>query len=637
MPRRKLPPSGYDDEPKHSLNMPASKLPCSNNVSVKNELVTMEDESIIKNVYRKDHGTIIGDKKQLSCKNEKNTTHSNSQLNCEQSDGTRNETDNNILSEEEDDIQTDFIIERDGKKFYRIKRDVNSHHARGYIEESKMTDEMFLANELLYVNSELEHGEDGFASIFIQKSTVNVVSDTLAYIWDVNTLLWERVSVKELIGYITPLLRNVLDKCVVGTKTLKDFKPYESSMKTARVLLNKLSSLKNITSFVMMRLELKARNFEANLNRIPHLFPCDDKTTVDLRTGVARPRIQEDMFSFCNPVHIVDTDLDKIHEFYASIFEDKNETIQFKQTYGGYCLTGETCDKSFLVCVGPGGNNGKSTEIAAFAAIMPNWCQAISKSVMVKDRGNDRHQAGRATTELNRLFHLRMAYYTESEDGDCFNEKTIKNISGGDDITFRLLQKEEFVGKSQAKLVLFSNFPVDWDVNGDHDKDIFSKRQRYVNYNRKFVEKNIEDCGPDEKPKDMSMESNLKGPWRNAHFSWLVKGAVEFYRHHSLNHCIPIPTDCKNDINRIMSENDRVQLFIDDMMEILPNGEVTSSDAYTLFKHWNRDSNFMNQKNFSLKLKSKGFDVKRSNGIKFVGLQFKQNAKELLKNHDFIN
>lgn len=130
---------------------------------------------------------------------------------------------------------------------------------------------------------------------------------------------------------------------------------------------------------------------------------------------------------------------------------DGNEDVlEWLLCYLGYCLLGNPADAVFLMIYGAGGN-GKGTLSRVLLALFGSYAVALDAEV-IQDSGRGRHPAS-----LNRLRGKRLAVIDELDEDARWNNRVLKQITGGDAIEARNMHKDPSTFKAQAGIIIFAN------------------------------------------------------------------------------------------------------------------------------------------------------------------------------------
>ena len=173
---------------------------------------------------------------------------------------------------------------------------------------------------------------------------------------------------------------------------------------------------------------------------------------IDLRTGRLQPHRREDYITKIAPVHFdPHATCPTWMAFLRRIMNGDQDVIDFLQRAIGYSLTGATVDHALFFAYG-GGQNGKSTFFETLAALLGEyWQKAPTEILMVKDRTTG------IPNDIARLVGLRMVVAAEVEEGSRMAEKQVKDLTGGDTLVARFLNKEFFEFKPTHKVWMYGN------------------------------------------------------------------------------------------------------------------------------------------------------------------------------------
>jgi putative DNA primase/helicase len=132
------------------------------------------------------------------------------------------------------------------------------------------------------------------------------------------------------------------------------------------------------------------------------------------------------------------------------IFDGDSEIVSFLQRWAGYSLTGVTSEQKFLFAYGTGAN-GKGVTSSTVAGVLGDYAMAAPAAVFMASN-NDRHP-----TELAMLRGARLVMASETEGGRAWAESRIKQLTGGDKISARLMHRDFFEFTPQCKLQIAGN------------------------------------------------------------------------------------------------------------------------------------------------------------------------------------
>jgi putative DNA primase/helicase len=173
---------------------------------------------------------------------------------------------------------------------------------------------------------------------------------------------------------------------------------------------------------------------------------------LDLRTGTFRERQRGDLITKQSPVAFdPSASCPTWLQFLARIFRDDHELIGYIQQVTGYCLTGLTVEQAFFLLWGSG-SNGKSTLLKVLLKLFGAYGLQTPADTFLS-----RTQDGRATPDLARLQGARLVVAIESDEGCRLAEGTIKQMTGGDNITARRLYAEVIEFEPTHKILFATN------------------------------------------------------------------------------------------------------------------------------------------------------------------------------------
>lgn len=173
--------------------------------------------------------------------------------------------------------------------------------------------------------------------------------------------------------------------------------------------------------------------------------------TLDLRTQQLHAHRREDRITKLMPVtYDREATCPRWEAFLQTIMQGSDELVQFLQTAFGYTLTGMVSEQCLFFCYGKGAN-GKSTVLDTLRGLLGEYGSVADFSTFL-----DRKQDG-PRNDIARLAGSRMVTAIEAGDGHRLAESVVKNLTGGDKITARLLYREAFEFVPTFKLWLATN------------------------------------------------------------------------------------------------------------------------------------------------------------------------------------
>ena len=170
---------------------------------------------------------------------------------------------------------------------------------------------------------------------------------------------------------------------------------------------------------------------------------------VDLRTGARGPHDRERRMTKVTTA-TPQGDCPVWRNFLVNVTGGDDELQDYLQRVVGYCLTGDISTHALFFLYGTGAN-GKSVFVNVISTVLGDYAANAPMDTFMESR-SDRHP-----TDLAGLRGARFVSATETEQGRRWNESKIKAITGGDDITARLMHQDFFTYRPQFKLLIAGN------------------------------------------------------------------------------------------------------------------------------------------------------------------------------------
>ena len=163
---------------------------------------------------------------------------------------------------------------------------------------------------------------------------------------------------------------------------------------------------------------------------------------------------------------------------------------------------------------------------------------------------------------------MRFANISEPSRGLVLNAAQVKSMTGNDSINARFLHENSFDFAPQFKLYINANYlPV---IN---DMTLFSSgRVIIIPFDRHF----------DESEQDKSLKREFaKAKNQSAIFNWLLEG----YRLLT-EEGFTQPESVRAATDSYRHDSDKIALFMEDTLQVDPNGEERTSDVYYRYQRW---------------------------------------------------
>ena len=353
---------------------------------------------------------------------------------------------------------------------------------------------------------------------------------------------------------------------------------------------------------------ISARQFDSK----PELINCKNGT-YDLQAMRFRKHDWRDFLTMQTNFRYTQTppQCGRWERFIAEITEGDTDKAEYLQKAAGYAVTGFNREECMFILWGKSTRNGKSTLLNAIQYALGDYGTVAPVSVICT-HGTSRN-ADSATPTLARLAGKRFVTMAESNQYGRLDEETVKQITGGEEISARNLYESPITYLPQFTLWLSCN-----DLPEVRDKSVFaSDRIRLIELNRHFSE-----AERDETLKDyFRQEDAMQGI-----FKWLTDGYA-MYRQQGLK----LPDSMKQSLRKYESSNDVVAQYIISNCSEIPTGSTFITDLYIRYKTFCKENGYyiMNARKFAENIQEKYEVRKDENGRNYaVGLILKQETKQ---------
>ena len=282
--------------------------------------------------------------------------------------------------------------------------------------------------------------------------------------------------------------------------------------------------------------------------------------------------------------------------FLDKIFAGNAELIGFIQRTIGYSLTADVTEEIFLILWG-NGNNGKSTLTDTIGAVLGDYTRVAAPDIFMRNKVNQH------PTEIADLKGARFVSSEESDKNIRLNEGRVKMMVGTRKIKARMMRQDFFEFEQEYKLWFATNHkPV---ITGT-DNGIW-RRIQLVPFKVKIPEHEVD------KHLLKKLDKELSGILK-----WAVEGCLAWQRDG-----IQIPDIVKAATEEYRLESDILGSFIDDCCVLGLNIRVKAGELYSKYETWcdENGENSISNREFGKQIKIRGFDTKKSNGIRcYIGI-----------------
>jgi len=228
---------------------------------------------------------------------------------------------------------------------------------------------------------------------------------------------------------------------------LKSFKPdddrREYIKKKIGVVHNILISFKKTTQKDHIVREvcdiIEDNKFEDNINKQEYVLPLKNKRVINMNTLEIRERTINDKFTYecgADYIDLTEEQEQQAKDYFMSLFCNNEDTMKCVLNIIKSCFTG--IPLRYLFVATGSGRNGKSLLFKLLKIMFKGGMDVISKDVILEKKSNSN-----LNTEMEKLDKCRIGYVSELKETDKLNETNIKEITGGDPINLRTLQKTD--------------------------------------------------------------------------------------------------------------------------------------------------------------------------------------------------
>ena len=342
--------------------------------------------------------------------------------------------------------------------YFWAKQDNPNEYNKIFVKENNTSyseEELEILNyfqdEVLFCKAEYQIAKSIF-QIFGKYHKCITKKNKIMYSFDSNKKIWER-------NEDARILRNLISEDYA--KKIKEFQNYfvDEQSKYQPNELEHEEIGRKIKAIAELYISLNQTNkknnicceyfdigydgeFENLVNNTNNILSLKNGLIFNIEDCSIREKTIEDLFTYeCDTTFIPYNSTDEkfifVEKYFNDLFCNNQDTMQcvldiLKSSFIGKPL------RYLFFCYGEG-RNGKSVLFQVLQKIFKNAMDTISKLVIIKQKGNF---TSAINTELQKLVRCRLAYVSELSNEDELNVTRIKEITGGDPIDYRGLQKD---------------------------------------------------------------------------------------------------------------------------------------------------------------------------------------------------
>lgn len=351
------------------------------------------------------------------------------------------------------------------------------------------------------------------------------------------------------------------------------------------------------------RIRISITDFDSK----PWAFNCQNGT-ISLKTGQLLPHDRLNYFTRISPAEYGSADCPLWLNFIDEITSGSKELAGYLKRVAGYCLTGSIAEKCWFFCYGDG-DNGKSVFIEVLQELMGDYSIAVNTQTLTKNR-----QSGGIPNDVARLNGPRLASVSETGKGEEWNDKLIKDLTGGDTITARFLNEEFFDFRAQCKLMVRGN-------NKPEAKDQTSgmwRRLQLIPFEAQIpLEKQDKDL------REKIVRRELSGV-----LAWAVEGCLEWQKTG-----LAPPESVTEAVRVYRQDTDILGQFLEEKTErdewnVL---DVKASILYNAYREWCHENGHRasNSTVFGTELRRRNYTkIRKASGLFYTALFLKEVTEE---------
>ena len=294
--------------------------------------------------------------------------------------------------------------------------------------------------------------------------------------------------------------------------------------------------------------------------------------TINLESGKLQPGMPGDYVrTVANANWEGDAECPRWIQFLDEIFGGNQELVDFMQRLFGYAITGLSTEHVLAVFHGEG-RNGKDTMLEALSSVLNGWAGPVSTDILINTGGS----TGAATPHLMGLRGKRLAWCSETNEGQRLDAAQVKLITGGGAIPCRGLYQKATSFVPHHLLCLITNSKPHADAR---DYALW-KRMLLIPFTQSFVREIEDPDNLDEHLADKYLREELVEE-SDGILQWLVEGTKEY-----LTKGLMEPDSIIAATTEYRSEEDTLSLFVDEICRIGSEYTIAASALYQQYKTW---------------------------------------------------
>lgn len=317
------------------------------------------------------------------------------------------------------------------------------------------------------------------------------------------------------------------------------------------------------------------------------------------------PHKREDLITKLAPVKYAPSAKCPEYDAFIARVQPDETMRRFVHQWGGLSLTGDISEQKLAFFYG-GGRNGKGTWVETVAAIVGDYAGSIPIDSFMSDAGKRR--GDQATPDIARLPGVRFLRASEPDKGAALNEGLIKQVTGGDPVDARHLNKGFFTFLPSFKMTISGNHKP--KIKGTDDG--IWRRMQLVPWKVQIPHDEV----------DRQLGDRMRDKEASGVLNRLIEGLLD-WRENGL----VTPEAVLAATAAYRDDSDELGRFLADMCEISEDKKVRvkSTELFEFYEAWCKASGreAWKQRGFVAAMRDKQFEQKTSNGVWWIGVQIR--------------
>lgn len=261
----------------------------------------------------------------------------------------------------------------------------------------------------------------------------------------------------------------------------------------------------------------------------------------------------------------------RFQKFMEEVLPDP-EVRAYVQRAVGYSLLGKADQRALFLVHGPSGT-GKSTFIDIIGSVFGDYAGVAPAGTFKQTRDKG------PSNDIHSLRGKRFVSTSETGEHTQFDEDMLKRISGADTMSTRALYQEHQEWAPECAVWIATNHPPRFTP----DDDAIWRRAKLIPFLTQFTQGN--DCK--EIP---GLARQIVATEANGILNWILEGLADF-----VANGLSEPATVREAAQQHRQQSDPVSNFLDDklnegVLELAEDAEIQSSDLYTIYAEWARQT-----------------------------------------------